>query len=102
MDKEFLIFMVLVGLAVWFWLDSMRAHEAAVKYCKKACEKEGWNYLDQAVVLKKIWPRRNLRGRIQLRREYAFDYSTGGGDRQEGLVVMLGPTVQQLTMLSRD
>ncbi len=102
MDKEFLIFVTLMGLAIWFWLDSMRAHEAAVKYCKQACENEGWVYLDQAVELKKIWPRRNARGRMQWRREYAFDYSTSGGDRQVGLVVMSGATVQQLTMMSRD
>jgi len=102
LDKDFLILGLIFALGAWFWFDSMRAHEVAVRYCKKMCEKEGWIYLDQAVVLKKLWPKRNGRGRIQWRREYAFDYSTIGGDRQVGLVVMLGASVQQLNMMSND
>ncbi len=101
-DKDILILGVILALVAWFWLDSMRAHEVAARYCKKMCEKEGWIYLDQAVELKKIWPKRNRRGRYQWRREYAFDYATNGNDRQVGLVVMLGPTVQQFNIMSRD
>ena len=101
-EKEFLIILLLLGLGAWFWADSMRAREVAVRYCKQKCEKEGWEFLDQTVEMKKMWPRRNGRGRLQWRREYAFDYSTNGADRIEGTVVMLGSSVLQLTMHSRD
>ncbi len=101
-ESDFLILLLIFGLGAWFWVDAMRAREVAVRYCKKSCEHEGWEFLDQTVVLKKMWPRRNGRGRMQWRREYAFDYSTNGTDRQEGLVVMLGASVLQLNMQSRD
>lgn len=101
-EKEFLIILLLLGIAGWFWADSMRAREVAVRYCKQMCDKEGWEFLDQTVVMQKMWIRRNGRGRLQWRRVYAFDYSTNGGDRLVGTVVMLGSTVLQLNMLSRE
>ena len=100
-EKEFVVFILLLGLIGWFWADSMRAREAAVRYCKKMCDKEGWEFLDQTVDMQKMWPRRSGRGRMGWRRVYAFDYSTNGTDRLEGTIVMMGSTVQQLTMLTR-
>ena len=101
-EKEFLIILLFLGLIGWFWADSMRAREVAVRYCKRMCDKEGWEFLDQTVEMQKMWPRRNGCGRIQWRRVYGFDYSTNGGDRLEGTIVMLGSSVLQLNMLSRE
>ena len=53
------------------------------------------------VALQKLRPARTNRGSLYWRREYAFDYSTNGTDRQQGLLILQGRSVLQLNMLSR-
>ena len=65
-------------------------------FCKRACEKEGGQLLDQTVQLRKLGFQRNQRGRLQFRREFSFDYSYQGVDRMTGHIVMLGYSVQLL------
>lgn len=88
---------VLLILAVlWFWLDSARSREAAVRVCAAACRERNIQFLDQTVGLRRIgigWSNRGLR----LRRTYRFDYSEEGVERHSGHVVMLGSQVVDLS-----
>jgi hypothetical protein len=97
-DYQSLLTIGLFSLVIWFWVDSTRAKEAAVRYCKHQCDKEGGQLLDQTVQLSKLRLQRNRRGVMQFRREYSFDYSYQGDDRLSGYVVMLGLSVQLIHM----
>jgi Protein of unknown function (DUF3301) len=84
---------ILVALFValgWFWLDSLKAREAAVHAAREACESEGLLLLDDTVAIAGLKPVRDEEGRITLQRTYDFEYSDTGNDRHKGSVVLMG------------
>lgn len=85
--------LVLLGALGWFWLDSLRARDAAVSAARRACESEGLQFLDDTVSFAGIKPERDDDGVLRLRRIYAFEYSDTGDNRRRGSVVMLGRRV---------
>ncbi len=93
--------LALVGLA-WFWLDSLRARDAAVQAAREACIAEGLMLLDDTVAIARIRPARDGEGRVRLQRVYDFEYSDSGNNRLRGSVVLLGRTVVMLNVGMRS
>lgn len=87
-----------VAALVWFWSDSMRARERAVASGRRACEREGLQFLDETVELVRLGPARCGDGRLRLRRVYRFEFSDTGDNRRGGAVVMLGPAVEAVEL----
>jgi hypothetical protein len=77
-------------LAGWFWLDSIRAGEAAVRAAREICMAEGVMLLDDTVALASLRPVRDGDGRIALQRAYRFEFSDTGDNRLPGSLVLLG------------
>ncbi len=94
---DILSLIILVAL-VWFWTDSMRARELAMRRCTSLCQELDVQFLDHTVRLARLRLGRNERGRIELRRIYVFDFSTDGKDRWFGVLVLLGHQVQYMRM----
>ncbi len=90
--------LVLLGLLVWFWFDSLRAREAALACCRAACRENRLQLLDQTVECISLRPARSAVGRLVLRRTYRFEFSDTGDNRREGRVVMLGADKELLNM----
>ena len=86
----------LLGLFAWFWMDTLRAREAALAAARRACEAEGLQLLDETVAVERLRPARNDEGRLALRRDYLFEYSRDGADRHRGALTLLG---RELTLL---
>lgn len=82
----------------WFWLDGLRARDAAVVAARKACASDGLQFLDDTVSLSSLRPTRNEDGTLMLRRVYSFEYSDTGDNRRPGSVVMLGHRVLLLNV----
>ena len=82
--------------AVWFWLDSFKAREAAIRAARAACDAEDLLLLDDTVALGSLRPQRDEQGRLRLRRVYHFEYSDTGDNRRNGHVTLLG---SELVML---
>ena len=93
-----LIFLSLLGLALWFWVDSLRARERAGEACRRACQRCQVQLLDDTVALKKLGWRRNSAGRLCWERLYGFEFSDTGATRRQGSLVMLGKQVEVLYM----
>ena len=89
-----LTILLLLLLAGWFWADTMRAREAAIRVGKRLCEQDGLQLLDDTVAVAKLTVRRNTRGRMALRRLYQFEFSDTGNNRRNGTIVMLGYEVE--------
>lgn len=90
-----LLALVILGAALWFWRDSLRAREAAQQVSRRACQSEGVQFLDETVSL--LGLRLSLaRGRMQLKRVYGFEFSRRGDDRQTGSVTLTGARVDSL------
>lgn len=93
-----LIYLLLLGLLAWFWLDSLRSREIATHTCKAVCKRDQLQFLDDTVSLQHISLARDSGGTIRVRRAYRFDFATTGERRHQGLVVMLGSHLQVLKM----
>jgi Protein of unknown function (DUF3301) len=88
---------LIIGLVIWFWLDSARAREMATAICTKACELRRVQFLDQTVVLNRIGISRTKNG-IRLRRTFRFDFSEEGLARHSGHIVMVGIDMQEFSL----
>jgi hypothetical protein len=94
---ESLGILLVVLLAGWLWLNTLRARELALAYARRACDRAGVQFLDQAVALRGVSPRWTAGG-LRLRRTYGFEFSTGGVERSSGRVVLLGLRLEWLEL----
>ena len=94
---EFLLIPILLFI-IWYWWGSMQCKEIARHAGGQACRNVDVQFLDDTVELKKIWLRRNDRGRLQLCRLFFFEFSSDGAHRYQGRIVLLGKQVQEIEM----
>jgi hypothetical protein len=76
--------------AGWFWMDSMRAREAALDAGRRACAAENVQFLDWTVAVRRMSLSRDEEGRLRIRRTYDFEYSDTGDNRLKGAVTLIG------------
>ncbi|MEM7304444.1 MAG: DUF3301 domain-containing protein [Pseudomonadota bacterium] len=95
------IFLCVIALGVWFWLDGFRSREFATKRCQVFCMENSVQMLDQSIHLKKMFPARK-NGRLALRRFYAFEFSINGADRYHGVAVEFKNNIEYLSLLHPD
>lgn len=87
-----------LGAAGWFWFDTMRAREAALRAGRDACARAGVLLLDDTVAATPVGFGRNRRGHLVVRRRYRFEFSDTGDNRRQGTMVLLGTEVQSLAL----
>ena len=88
---------LLIFLAAgWFWLDSLRAREAALDGARKACDAEGVQLLDWTVAMKRLRLARDDEGRRGFQRTYDFEFSDTGNNRIGGSITLIGRQVLAL------
>ncbi len=99
MNGEWLPLVILAILA-WFWWDSLQKRELAVRAARSTCERASVQFLDESVALSKIRLRRDNNQRAKLYREFSFEYSSVGDDRQAGRVYLLGEIVLSTDLIA--
>jgi hypothetical protein len=97
-----LFLLVGVGVALWFWQQSLQAREIAIHSAQELCHSQNLQLLDGTVALNALRLRRNLRGHIALQRTYLFDYSQDGAVRQQGFVLLLGLRVESAGLAAEE
>ena len=97
-----LILLLVLGLVVWFWQDSLRAWESARAASALACQRCGVQLLDDTVALDRLWVRRDRTGRLRVERIYLFEFTDTGATRRLGQLVMVGQQVEVLHMEGGD
>jgi hypothetical protein len=90
--------LLLVVAFGWFWLNSIKARDAAMIACRRACDAEGLQFLDDTVSTARVRLERDDDGALRLRRVYSFEYSDSGDNRRPGSVVLLGDRVIMLNV----
>ena len=98
MDMSSLIFLLLMGLAAWFWFDSLRALEAARQAGKRICQEANLQFLDDTVANTSLALVRDDTGHRVLRRIYRFEFTETGNTRLEGRLTLFGDRVESVTM----
>jgi len=91
-----LVLLVLLGLLLWFWQNSLSAREAAIHAARDACNQQQLQLLDGSVALQRLRPERLTNGRLSLRRTFLFGYSEDGMERKTGFVIMAGNHIEQV------
>lgn len=92
-----LAFMVLIGS----WYHVLRLRERATAHARHLCERHGVQLLDDSVALHRLrvnW----RRGTLHVMREYRFETSRGGNDRQPASIRLLGDRIVGESMPARD
>ena len=85
-----LVSSLLLGAVVWFWFDSLKARESGLAAARRACQREGLQFLDETVVGHGFKFARDDKGHLVLRRGFDFKYSLSGDDRYLGAVIIEG------------
>lgn len=83
------------------WYHVLRLRERAILHARRVCELHGLQLLDDSVALHRVrasWRRRTLR----VTREYRFDTSLGGHDRQAASITLFGDNVVGASLPQHD
>ena len=89
---------ILIAAGIFFWLDSLRARERAVRAGRSACERYALQFLDDTVSFSRLKLDRDEDGQLKIARTYTFEFSDTGNNRRHGAIVMLGADVQDLRL----
>ena len=90
---SYLVWLLLAGGALMFWLDGARAREFATTLVQRYCRNRGLQFLDGTVALARIGIRWTTEG-LRIRRMFRFDFSLEGAGRRTGYVLMLGTRLE--------
>lgn len=102
LDMDTTVLLILLGLILWFWQDSLRIRERAREASFRACQSYGMQLLDDTVALDRFWLRWDRNKPIRLERVYLFEFTDTGATRRIGRVIMVGKHVEMLQMENGD
>ena len=91
------ITLLCTSLAIWYFLDGMRAREIATAVAKEYCRQAGLQFLDGTVNLRSLALRRTIDG-LAFRRVYEFQYTQDDNIRHYGVVAMLRQQVENFVL----
>ena len=87
--------LLLLGLAVWFWQNTLAARELAIRTAREICRTQNIQLLDGTVVIQGIRIQRSRRNIAELRRTFQFSYSEDSVNRATGFVIVAGKRIEQ-------
>ena len=87
--------LLLLGMLLWFWQDTLRVRELALQAAHEVCGRQQLQLLDGTVTLQRLAIRR-VAGHVVLQRTFQFSYSGNGDDRHTGFVITAGNHVEQV------
>ncbi len=85
-------------LGLLYWWSAKGVKEIAVNVIKLHCKKMDVQLLDESVVLRRYWFKRNVVGNLQVWRSFHFEFTSTGVDRFSGRVIFLGKKVLDLQL----
>lgn len=99
----------MVDLADVFWLTLLlsvcyyawHAHgmkEIALAATRKYCRQMDVELLDDTVVLRGFWLKRDDHGRLRMWRSFLFEFTSTGEERYSGRIVLLGNRVEDIQL----
>jgi len=91
-----LISLLLLGGLYWF--KSQQVKEIALAATRAHCAKMEVQMLDDYIAANGISLAKDKNGRLQVRRSFAFEFSSTGDERYNGRIEMLGHRVESIYM----
>jgi hypothetical protein len=97
-DLTAVFWLTLIVMFVYYWRRALIAKEQAFVAAQRHCEAMQVQLLDQNVYLRRLWFKRDGRGRLCLWRAFYFEFTVIGDDRYVGRVIMLGNRVSEVQL----
>ena len=72
--------------------------EIALAATRRYCREMDLDLLDDSVVLRGFWLKRDSRGSLRMWRSFLFEFSTTGEERYQGRIILLGNTVETIQL----
>ena len=94
---DLLIVAFAVALAV-YRLSAMRVRELAIVAAERSAQMADVQLLDQTVSLARVSLSRDRAGRWRIWRQYRFEYSRDGLERETGDIIMLGRRLEAVLL----
>jgi hypothetical protein len=93
-----IVLVMLAGALAWYWFAGTRVRELAVAAARRASDEADLQLLDQTVALARVSLSRDTQGRWRIWRQFRFEYSRDGMQREIGHVIMLGHVLQAVVV----
>lgn len=90
--------LLLFTTGVYWWWRAQAVKEVALRVAREHCRSLDVQLLDESVVLRGFWLKRDTGGTLCVRRSYVFEFTSTGDDRYHGCVVMLSMTMETIQL----
>lgn len=84
-------------IAAWWW-RGIGLRDLALRQVRHHCRKADVQLLDESIVLRRLRPCRNRRGRWGMGRSYAFEFTVTGERRYSGQIDLHGAQLQGIAL----
>ncbi len=93
-----LAWLLLFATGAYWWWRSSAVKESALRVARAHCRSFDVQLLDESVVLRGLWFKRDAGGSLRVRRSYTFEFTSTGDERYHGGIVMLGATLESVQL----
>jgi hypothetical protein len=89
---------LLAASVISFWWHGDQVKSIGMAHVSRHLKQQNLQLLDQATVLKGVWPVRDERGSLVLRRRYMFEFSSTGESRYKGKMELHGNRLKSIEL----
>lgn len=97
-DITSVFWLLAIALLILYWFKALQVKDIAYAAAQRHCSEMEVQMLDQNVHLRRLWLKRDDRGKLFLWRAFYFEFTVTGEDRYVGRVLMLGPYLTQVQL----
>lgn len=98
MSLSFIFWITATIALISFWWQSDKIKSTALNFVIQYCKQKNLQLLDQTMVLKGVWAVRGEEGGLIIRRRYAFEFTSTGEERYQGLIEIVGPKMTRIEL----
>jgi len=84
-----------VCATAYFTFRNLRVRELVTRYARDYCRDRDLQFLDGTASITAISPTQ-LGGKLLLQRTYRFEYTDNGANRRNGIIIVIGDTIQHV------
>lgn len=93
-----IVIILALGVAVYWWWRAYAVKEMVLRIVRKHCKEMDVQLLDDSVVLRGFWFKRDAENALRVRRSYEFEFTSTGDERYHGSAVVLGLRLEAIQL----
>jgi hypothetical protein len=98
LDLANLAWLAVLMSASFYWWRAYGMKEIALASTRRYCKKMDLDLLDDTVVLRAYWFKRDEGGRLRMWRSFNFEFTSTGEERYLGRIILLGDRVETIQL----